>query len=48
MVLQGSFRSVSRKFKENFKGVSESFMGFQLRGVFQAVLRGFQGYLKEV
>ena len=37
--VQGSFKSVSRKFWGNIKGVSRKF---------QVVLRRFQGYLNEV
>ena len=38
-MFQSSFKSVSRKFWGNIKGVSRKF---------QVVLRRFQGYLKEV
>ena len=47
--IQGRFKSVSRKFQENIKGVSRKFhVCFNYDGqVFQEVLSGFQGYLKE-
>ena len=50
LVLQGSFKCVSRKFQGNFKGVSRKFQGcFKLDWrAFQVVLRRFQGYWKEI
>ena len=45
-MFQGSFKSISRKFQGNFKGVSRNFQGCSSK--IEVVLRGFEGYLKEV